>query len=389
MTKSVEFEGHLHEFPDDATESEIQDTLNGSSGVLQSAWKGLSEGYPSALKSGINALSEPFGSQPFNEREEKPADNLSEYLGRLGGKGAGYATLAAPFVAGGEAAIPGLVGASLGSGLAGGALTQGKLSERIKDALISAALPVAFKGLASSLRLGKSAITSVKPRKAADVIQEAHDISEAKAVAPFKEASKIAKERDIPSVKINKSIFDLASRAFPKKQEYKDLLKKAKLGDYEALRQVSSDMKKVSRRLDDPDRLLTEQHFGSELDEAAQNIDKTMQHQFSIKGHKDLADLMKEGISNFAEHKNLYYKNPTIAKLVGEEKKVPKNLVKTIAKDETYFKKLREAHPGLKPILKRQEDQELLKKLGIGGLGTAEAIHLVKGLFLNHQDKNE
>ena len=358
-------------------------------GILESAWKGLSEGYPGALKSGANALAEPFGRQPFEELQEQPAANLSEYLGRLGGKGAGYATLAAPIIASGEAAIPGLLGASIGSGIAGGALSKGNAGDRLKDALISAVLPSAMKGLTSSFRLGKSAITSVKPRKAADVIQGAHDISEVAATSPFKQASKIAEERDIPAVKINKPTFDLARRAFPKKQEYKELLKKAKLGDYEALRQVSSDMKKISRRLDDPKRLLTEQHFGSELDEAAHGIDKEMQRQFTETGHMDLADLIKEGISKYAKHKELYYKNPTISKLVGEEKKVPKNLVKTVAQDSAYFNKLREAHPGLKPILQRQQDQDFLKKLGIGTLGGGEAYHLLKGLFDTHVSDNE
>ncbi len=347
----------------------------------KSLYKGLSEAYPGTLKSGVNAIAKPIGMEGFEEHPEQPTQNWAENFGRGVGKVGGAATLAAPFSIAGEALLPGLAGIALGSAIGGAATTQGDLKPRLKQAAIDAAVPIGGKAIMSGSRLLKSFLTSVKPRKAADIIQGAHDVAHAKASEPFQMASKIASERNIPAMKPNESVYKLAKEAFPSDPKYKRLLKQAKEGDYEAQRTVSSDMKREARILDNPNKSRTDRKFGKELQSAAEQMDEDQFTHFEKNKHKDLADLVREGINKYPAFKQMFYDNKTIADLVGPAKKVPKNLVSTISKDWAYFDKLRKSLPELNKIVQHQKDKEFLKKLGITAAIGIEGWDRLKDIF--------
>jgi len=341
-----------------------------------SLFKGASESYPQTLKSGANALMQLAGRQPFEVQQEQPTTNWPEYLGRLAGKGAGAISLAAPAVLGGEALIPGLAGASLGAGAAGAAFTPGGMKERITSGLLDAMAPAALKGVGSAFRLGKAAISPAKPRAAADIIQSAHDVAQESAVNPFKIAAKEAIARDLPPTPVDQSIFDLARKTFSNTEANRRMMQRARTGNYDALRKMQSDMFTKSQSLQKPTKSLAEQNLGEELGAARDELNQTMFNHFDSLGHNDLASMIKKGMNDYAKFKDLYYKNKTIADLVGEEKKVPANLIGTLRRDWTSFKNIREAHPELNKLIRTQEDKEkidtiekTLKRLGAGAAG--------------------
>ncbi len=357
-----------------------------ASSTWGSLYKGITESFPSTLKSGVNALAEPFGGQPFEEQPEQPTTNWPEYLGRLTGKAGGYGLLAAPIAGAAQAAIPGLLGASIGSGLAGGALTKGGIRERLTDALLSSALPGIAKGAGAALRIGKSALSSVKPRHAADIIQSEHDLAHAAAVEPLKFASKQAKERGISSVPINKSVIKASKDVLPKTRSYRDLINKAKSGDYDALRELSSDLGSHARSLEKADTH-ADRNLGKLAEEARQDVNQSIYKHFNDTGHKDLAESIQEGMHKYKNYMELFHKNKTISQLVGKEKVVPENLIHQVGKDTAYHQKLREAIPELNKVLKKQKDRELLNKLGKHIGYKAGAAAAVKSLIPGYEEK--
>lgn len=353
----------------------------------ESFGRGLSQSYPNTLKYQGNALGELFGKQPFQEQEEQPTGNWPEYLGRLTGKIGGYATTAIPAGALGASLAPGLLGASLGAGAAGALLNKGDWKDRALSGLIEGALPATGKALASTGRLAKSALTSVKARPVADIIQKAHEVAKAEAIAPLQTAAKEAASAGLPPIRIDKNAFKLAKRALPNTPAYRDMFIAAKKGDHEAVRRLQTDMGKEARLLKDSDSA-AERKFGEELDNARNTVNESMFNHYQKHDRPDLSSMVKTGMKKYAKMIDMYDSNKTIRDLVGKEKKVPENLIKTISQDWSYFKKLRDAHPELKPHLQRQADQEFLKKYGLGGLGLGEGANIIKGLTEYDRNKN-
>ncbi len=359
---------------------------------LESAYKGLREAYPGTVKSGLNAIAQPFGAQPFEEQEEQPTTNWPEYLGRLGGKLAGGATLLVPAALAGEAAIPGLAGAALGAGLGGAATTKGGLKDRLTSGLLDAMLPIGFKAAGSGFRLGKSALSSSKPRKAADIIQSAHDVAHAKAIKPLNEAANEAAASNISPIKlpiwVNKLINEKG--VFSKTPANKRLLENAKKGDHQSIMDLQSDMFKKSQQLLQPTKSTAENNLGEELESARDAVKDTMQSHYTSEGRKDLADKVREGMGLYRGVKELFHGNPVISKLVGAEKKVPKNLISQISADTGYHSKLRKALPELNKIVKAQQDKETLKNAEkvlkrLAG-GAAYTKYLMPDFFGDHEE---
>lgn len=343
--------------------SEFKENKNPAE-TWSSLYKGLIEAYPNALKYGANALAQPFGGHPFQEQEESPTKNWPESVGRGLGKVGGALTLGAPFAIAGNALLPGLAGVSLGSGLGGALTTQGGLKDRAFSGTLSAAIPGTMKGLGALFRLGKSSISSVKPRMTADIIQKSHDLAHAEAVAPLESAARDAASRNIPEPKFDNKIFNIAKEGLGNDVAVRDLISRAKKGEYQAIRDLQSDMGREARILENPNNSRADRLFGKKLESARDLINKTQAAHYEKHGAMDLAENIREGMKRYAEFKKLYYKDPRIAKLVGAERKVPKNINNLIREDSTYMKNFVQHHPKLNKIIKTQEDKELLKKVG-------------------------
>lgn len=351
----------------------------------ESGWgsllRGLKEGYPFALKSGINAASGVIGRHPFDMQQEQPTANWQESLGRGTGKLGGYLSLAAPLAAGGEALIPGLLGASLGSGLAGGLLTEGSTSDKAIGALESSAVPGIGKALSLGARLGKSLIGSATSRKAADVIQKSYDPLREKLSKSFESIGTAADKIGINKIPLEKGMLNEIKEVGPKTKKFQSFVDKAEDGDYKALRQIQTELgKRAERHMSSG--LGSEYDVGEKMMEARHDINQAVKSHFEEKGFKNLADKLERNVKGWKELLNTYHSDPVISKLVGENRKVPKNLLSKLEEDSVNAERLRNAHPELRKMLQTKKDKETIKRLMKGSayrIGAAAATKSLVG----------
>lgn len=376
------------EEPRETDWSQYKEPSQDQPSTWESLYKGVSEAYPRTLKSGANAIAKPLGMQGFQEDQELPAKNWIENIGRGAGKVGGALTLAAPFAAAGAAALP-IAGAELGAGIGGYLTTQGDWKERLKHAVIDSLVPIAGKGIAAGTRLTKSLLTSVKPRTAADIIQGAHDIAHAKAIAPLNEAATEAAKRNISPIKLPKQVTKLINEkgVFSKTPANKRLLENATKGDHQSIMDLQSDMFKKSQQLLQPTKSTADNNLGEELEAARDLVKDTMQTHYTKEDSADLADKVRKGMSAYRGVKELFHENPVISKLVGKEKIVPDNLVKQISKDTAYHAKLRKALPELNKVIQHQKDKAFLKKWGITSAIGLEGWDKVKKIMIDEHDE--
>jgi len=366
-------------FPEEETWFPNSEAEQDPSSTWKSLWKGASEAYPATVKSGANAVSQLFGGPQFDEQQQQPTANWPEMLGRFGGQAAGGATLLAPLAAAGSAALPGLGGAAIGSGIAGALTTKGGVKERLTSGLLDAMIPVGLKAVGSATRLGRSALSSTKPRTAADIIQGAHDIAHAKAIKPLNEVAKEAAASNMPPIKLPKWVTKLANEkgVFAKTPANKRLLADVKKGDHQSIMDFQSDMFKKARQLSQPTKSTAENNLGEEVEAARDATKESMQTHYKKHGRADWAAKVKEGMSDYRGLKELFHDDPVISALVGPKKVVPKNLVEKVSSDTAYHAKLRKALPELNKLVQRQKDKQtlknaekVLKRLGVGSAYT-------------------
>lgn len=349
----------------------------------KSLLKGFSEGYPESIKSGVNAISELGGAHPFENEQLGPTQNWQETLGRLGGQGAGYATLAAPLTIAGSSIIPGVAGAALGSGLSGAALTHGGAGERLAGGLISGALPLAGKGLALGGKLGKNYLFGEKPREAADILRNAYKKQHGEAVKSLEDVSSEVSRRGISHVPVEKDIFKKIKEEVPDKTHaFSELVKRARSGDFQALRELQSDLRLKSEDLKGSSTF-AERNLGKMVGELRDKINTSITKHLEKSGHEDLATKLRHGMEKYREVMKTYHGNKRISKLVGPEEEIPSNLHKLLTKDTRYFRELRKAHPSLDKSLKVHELQQdissLYKKASKLGYTGALAKYLISG----------
>ena len=398
--------GQIAEFPDDMPHEHIEQVLQThfpkqsnipsinfpqhEPGMFSNFARGLSQGYPHALKGDINAIAQLAGRHPF-EQNELAQGPLSQSIGQGLGQLGGHLTAILPAAAASEALIPGLAGASIGAGLAGAATTPGDWKKRLSEGLLEAAIPAGGKVIKEAGKLGLSALKRTPtPRMAADVIQKRHEAAHKVATTPLEEAKKLAYERNIGPIRINPKLLDEVPKILGKDEATTRLLNKARKGDYEALDKLQSDVRREGRTLlasdNHADRLL-----GKDAHALADNIIGGIKVHAQYKGHGDIADLLTQGKKNYADFAKIYLENPTISKLVGKEKIVPKNLLSKLESDTAYFNKLKDEIPSIGKMLELQKSKKNLKKAAkyassLGKLGLAGKYFGSSGGNLSSKD---
>lgn len=330
--------------------------------VWANFYTGLKEGAPYAAKSGINALAQLAGKQPFENVALEENENWPRAVGRGLGEFAGYGAISAPAVMAGEAAIPGLVGASLGAGAAGGLFTEGDLKNRAVNALMSALVPGGAKATAAFGRLGKSAITRTTPRKAADIIQGAHDPQLALSKSMFENVLSESKQAGLPDVKLSKKMWSEIKELGPNTKKFKRLVEKAKAGDYEKLAKVQSDLFKKASGLEG-EKTQAAKEMAQDTFELRDELNKHIHDHFIKHGREDLSQQLKEASSMYKNIKDVFYGDKRIANLVNERRDVPANINSQIMRDTAFHNRLAEEVPELKKLRQTLSDQEALKKL--------------------------
>lgn len=335
----------------------------------QNLYKGFSEGYPHALKSGANAVGEIFGAHPFDQQEQQPTKSWQESLGRGAGEVGGYLSLGVPAAAGITAllpeVVPGLLGASIGSAVAGAGLKSGGWKERALAGLESSIIPAAGKATGLAGRLGKSYFTGATPRKAADIIQGAYDPLRKGLSESFESIGNAAEKIGINKISIKKDLLDKIKEVGPKTDKFKRFVDKAEHGDYRALRSIQTELgKRAERHMSSG--LGSEYDVGELMMEARNDINREVANHFEEKGFKNLADKLKRNVAGWKDMLETYHSNPTIGRLVGKNREVPKNLVSTLGKDQVDMAKLRAAHPEIEKLVRIKKDKDTVNKLSKG-----------------------
>lgn len=425
MAKQIKFQGQIHQFPDNFTDEQISsalkshvseknipnnNTINVSSSdslgdvfknaianmalnkVSQSTEKalpnflqgdlskGFTEGFPQSLTEASRGIAQLGGSEGFPETQIPESQGYLQSLGRGFGKTAGYGAVAAPFIAGGEAAIPGIAGSTLGAASAGGLTHEGNYKDRLTNAFLEAMIPAGLKGLKSAGRIGLSAIKrSPTPRKAADILQEYHAEHKNYATKPLDEAEIQASKEKKP-IRLNSKLIDSAEDYLAKTKANKNLIKEARKGDYKSVFKLQSDLGKRGESFASKNTQ-AEIDRGSEIFDLRDSIIDGMKTHYDYLGHPEVSKNLTEGRKRYADFADLFLKNPTVSKLVGKEKIVPKNLLGKLESDTAYFDKLRKAIPEIEDMLKLKKDKKTLSnatkrisRLGFGALISKGAL---------------
>ncbi len=206
-------------------------------------------------------------------------------------------------------------------------------------------------------------------------IQKPHDILEKDAAEGFKEVSKEVKNRQIPSFPVSGNFIDNLRDYFPKTDQAQKLLDDAKIGDYDSLRKVQSELFTRGKKNLQSD-LETDRIRGEEMFDKRNIINKGMSDHLNNSGHPDLANILQKSRNDYRALQETYYNrnmNKSIQKLVDKDiRKVPKNLTSILKEDSIPMKKFLDFHPGLEMQLKKYLIQKSIsskaKKYGGWGL---------------------
>ena len=269
-----------------------------------------------------------------------------------------------PALASGVAGLPGVIG----SGLYGA--TQAEPDNRFKEGLISGLGALGGNLLGSTIKGAGSLINQLRgklsPSSIAKIAQDSHDLMKKNAEKIFSGVSKNASDRGIDTVPINKNIIDEAKDFLPNTRANKKLLDKAETGNYDALRDLQSDLGKRGFKRKSSD-LAAENDEGEEMLDTREKINEAISNHFRNTGNNDLANELDKGRKLYSNFKDIYYSRPSLAKMVNEDLRlVPKNTASIFNENSIPMERFRQAHPEIKNSLSQLKTLNNLKKLGIG-----------------------
>jgi hypothetical protein len=260
----------------------------------------------------------------------------------------------------------------------------------VASPLLGKALPVIAKHIGQIPETLRNAFHDITPRKVATTIQNAYDSLKSKAENAFQKVSKGVYERGIDKVPVN-SISNLKlQKYFPKTDEAKELIRKAKEGDYNALRDMQSDLFHEAQASKNAE-LSTERYKGKEMMSIRDKINDAISNHLKSTGNHDLDAILSGGRNDYRNMSETYHSHPTISKLVGEDREVPSNLGKLISKDSSRMERLRQATPDIsRDIELLQNKQNALKKLKyLGGVSALGGVGSFLGApYVYHKAEN-
>lgn len=245
--------------------------------------------------------------------------------------------------------------------------------------------------LATALAGGAGLVKQGKKLFAAPDLKEAIRSTQSQVNKATSEAGKIfdtveqeVAARGISKVPIDKDLIKTAESYLAKTPANKEMIKKAKTGDYQALRSLQADLRvKGEKALSSA--LTAENTMGEEILSTRDMVNKSIQDHFEATGHKDLAEMLNEARKEYKGIQKTYFSTPQLAKVFGKSQKVPKNPKTLLTEESAEMKKFMIAHPEVeKALAKALKHEAKMKKLGkVGaalGIGTAaEGVRRVLG----------
>lgn len=176
-------------------------------------------------------------------------------------------------------------------------------------------------------------------------------------------------KRGLRKIPVNKAILDNAEKFLDKTPESKELIKRAKSGEYKALRELQADLRQVGETALS-NKLTTERKVGKEAFSTRKQINQSIEKHFDSTGHKDLAELLKTTKTGYKNMQDTYFSTPALARVFGKSQKLPKNPLTLLTEESTEMKRFFSAHPEVKTLLEKALKHGSRKKIALR-IGTA------------------
>jgi hypothetical protein len=214
-----------------------------------------------------------------------------------------------------------------------------------------------------------------------NTILNTHDALENDATSAFNDVSKGVNDRSITQVPIESGFINGLKKYFPDTKASNSLLNNASTGNYNALRDLQSDLYKRGKKNLGSD-LTADNNLGEEMLDRRNDINQSISNHLIDTGNNDLNDKLNQARSDWRTLQNVYYNknmNNAIVNMVNKDyRKIPNNLIDVLKEDSKPMKELINFHPGLQnSIYKYNISRNALSHLkniglsatGIGGLG--------------------
>lgn len=240
-------------------------------------------------------------------------------------------------------------------------------------------------------------------------VQTIHDLIDDKASKGFQAVSQGVNERGISQVPLTlPDMRDLhgaiKSGYLPNTKQAKKMISDALTGDYNALRDMQSELWKKGTKAASSDSILDE-NKADEIFDLRNRINNNISNHLVTSGHHDLNALLNESRANYKYLQDTFYNKNLpyqLKKLVHPDiRETPKNLGTLLQKDSIPIKNVRNAisnvpennwlgsnpftHPtDIESYNIRKKIMPLMKGFGLGGLGVGEAATLWKLFHPSH-----
>ncbi len=243
--------------------------------------------------------------------------------------------------------------AALGGAALGGA---GQLAYKGGEKLAEK-VPAFFRGLT----------TKSTPEELILSVQKPHDLLEKTADELYGQVRHLMGERNV-KVNINPSILDeILEYPSMHSKTHRELVQKAKDGDYEALHTLQSSLyRKGSKDVAHGDSVIETR--GENLLDLRKRINKELERDLLKQGHTDIAHVLRQGKEVYKKLQDTYYHKDlpkNIGKLVHPDLRLtPENPEKLFQQNSVPMSRFLEQHPdAAKHVKEIKEKQEAIKQL--------------------------
>lgn len=184
--------------------------------------------------------------------------------------------------------------------------------------------------------------------------------------------------KGLSKVPVDKDVIKQAESFLANTPANKELIKKAKTGDYKALRSLQADLRvKGEKALSSA--FTAENKMGEEILSTRDEVNKSIQNHLEKTGYEDLANALNEARGKYKDIQKTYFSTPSLAKVFGKSQKVPKNPKTLLTEESAEMKKFMKAHPevekDLAKALKHEKKMNRLKLVGsVLGIGTTAEV---------------
>lgn len=262
---------------------------------------------------------------------------------------------------------------------AGGALALGGAGTVAAKAIGKAAdkIPAFMRGLTS-----KST-----PEALVEAVQKPHDKLQSTADELYGQVRSAIKKRGI-KIPLKDEHLNQIAEILPKTRASRQLIDKAKTGDYEAVHELQSHLyKKGTKGLASDDIALENQ--GEEILDLRDKINDDLERHLLKEGHIDVAHVLKQGKKTVAQLKNTYFPQHLrkgIGKMVHKDLRlIPKNPEKLFDQNSVPMKAFLDKHPEVaqhaQGIKEKEEAKKALGQIFGATAGTGGTMYLGKSIY--------